>query len=128
MEHCEHFKFDCSFHLPSFIQEGKATGSGILTCCILSELSDSIPIEDEYSDSVASLALNNKKSSPQLVVTPHSSQNKKSTRSAKKTTPVRSQYFHPDVGSQSDEQEDEDSTEQEVVKPRMTTARTRARR
>ncbi|KAK4548223.1 hypothetical protein LTR36_010093 [Oleoguttula mirabilis] len=62
-----------------------------------------------------------KRSSPQVVVTPPSRR-----RGGKKATPLKSQYFANSDSEQDDEDGDQ-STEAEVVKPRKTTARTRAK-
>ena len=76
---------------------------------------------------------NRKVASPQVVIsppkkkttTPSSGGRRRSARAVKKGTPVRSPYFtHSDEGEDSEE---EVSTDDEVVKPRKTTARTKAR-
>ncbi|KAK3679125.1 hypothetical protein LTR37_021421 [Vermiconidia calcicola] len=82
----------------------------------------------EALDAVVTPRLTSKKAarkaaSPQVVITRQkeatpSSVRKRSSRAAKKSTPVRSQYF---------DHSEEDESDNEVVKPRKTTARTRSR-
>ena len=65
--------------------------------------------------------------SPQTKVTPNG-RLKKITRAAKKVTPVRSPYFDHGNGEQDEDEDVDDSgSAAEVVKPRRTTARTKAR-
>ena len=100
----------------------------------LSDLSDSVdndaedPADDSESDATTTPPRSRKAKpvSPRVIVSPQKnvtpSTNRK-TRAAKKATPVRSPYFnHSDV----DNFEESDS-EIEVVKPRRTTSRTKAR-
>ncbi|KAK5117874.1 hypothetical protein LTR85_008648 [Meristemomyces frigidus] len=91
----------------------------------LSELDEASKQDDAASESDSVLALEEntirKRASPQVVITPPgkaSAEAKRVTR--KKATPLKSQYF-----AQSDEEGDQ-YTEAEVVKPRKTTKRTRA--
>ncbi|KAK8210222.1 hypothetical protein M8818_003710 [Zalaria obscura] len=83
--------------------------------------------DSELSDiSLVSDSKHEERSSPQVVVTPKKARARLSA-SAKKEAPVRSPYFsHDDAAEEMFEISDSDSV-QEVVKPRKTTARTRAR-
>ena len=98
------------------------------------------PMEDSESDPAPTPPRKKraKRTSPQVVISPQKkatpqSGAKRSTRAAKKATPVRSPYFvqgdeeDVDVDVDVDEDEDEDEDD-EVVKVRRTTARTKGRR
>lgn len=112
----------------------------------LSDLADSEDTESEQSDETSEAevapappARGSRKarhSSPQVIISPvkktPTSARRSKTRSAKKSTPVRSQYFtRKDADDDMDVDEDEDEGDEEsdeVVKPRGTTARTRSKR
>jgi xeroderma pigmentosum group C-complementing protein len=83
-------------------------------------------------DETVSMVKSRKMSSPKVVIsksTPNGPAGKK-PRGAKKATPLKSQYFSAEENTdqqQDDEEEESESDVAEVVQPRRTTARTRAR-
>lgn len=102
-----------------------------------SSLSDLSSADDNESADVTvtpASALRRQRSSPQVVVTPGSRGRGGQIVRATRKTPVRSQYFEHESSGEEDEDGDdveadghESESEEEVVKPRATTKRTRAR-
>ncbi|KAK5144073.1 hypothetical protein LTR32_003932 [Rachicladosporium monterosium] len=90
--------------------------------------SDVTPASDSDSDDMdvkpALTSKNSKPSSPRVILQPQLSARK--PRAAKKSTPLKSQYFAASAAGESDDDEGQ-LTEAEVVLPRRTTARTARR-
>ncbi|PIA92924.1 DNA repair protein rhp42 [Cercospora beticola] len=98
----------------------------------LSSLSELEETDDGVAREEETPALRRERSSPQVVIPLTKKPVKPAkrvsrARVAKKATPTKSQYFNHESDHQGDENEEDDS-EPEVVKPSRTTARTRSKR
>ncbi|KAF7193428.1 DNA repair protein rhp42 [Pseudocercospora fuligena] len=99
----------------------------------LTDVSEAAFAAGDDEDEIAASQANRRRSSPQVLISPPKRAapgRRTSGRTAKKATPVRSQYFNAVDDDHEDDEDDldEDMSEEEVVKPTRTTARTRAKR
>ncbi|KAK0284947.1 hypothetical protein LTR35_000284 [Friedmanniomyces endolithicus] len=113
------------------IKESESSLSDIVdnsaTSSDMSSDSDSDDTDTDDTDTDVKPALtskNSKPTSPRVVLQPQT--NARKPRAAKKSTPLKSQYFAASSAGESDDDEGQ-STEAEVVLPRRTTARTARR-